>query len=186
VAELAQRGVHVHFYGDFTHGQWRAWIDKTRSLAPAHLHLHENVDPRHWVREFSQYDAGWLHYFASSNHGEIARANWDDLNYPARIATLAAAGLPMLQRDNTGHAVATQALVRELDLGLCFTGMDELARGLRDEARLAGLHESVWRQRDRFTFDAHVPALVGLFREVVDRHRARHRTAVAADGAGAR
>ena len=40
VAELAEQGVHLHFYGDFTHGQWRAWIESTRGLAPRHLHLH--------------------------------------------------------------------------------------------------------------------------------------------------
>ncbi|HEY0878212.1 MAG TPA: hypothetical protein VGE10_07140 [Zeimonas sp.] len=32
----------------------------------------------------SQYDAGWLHAFRSANEGELRRANWDDLNYPAQ------------------------------------------------------------------------------------------------------
>lgn len=27
-AELAAQGIRVHFYGDFTHGQWREWIAK--------------------------------------------------------------------------------------------------------------------------------------------------------------
>lgn len=175
VAELAERDVHLHFYGDFTHGQWRAWIDRTRTLAPAHLHVHPNVDQRGWVREFSQYDAGWLHFFASANGGEITRANWDDLNYPARIATLAAAGLPMLQRDNRGHLVATQTLARERNLGLFFDDMHGLAERLRDTTSVEAVRDSVWRQRERFTFDAHVPALVDFFREVIDAHRARHR-----------
>ena len=50
VAELAEHGVHLHFYGDFTHGQWRAWIDRTRGMAPRHLHLHPQVDQGEWVR----------------------------------------------------------------------------------------------------------------------------------------
>jgi hypothetical protein len=94
VAELAQHGIHLHFYGDFTHGQWREWIEKARLLAPAHLHLHANVEQARWVAEFSQYDAGWLHAFSSENQGELRRANWDDLNLPARMATLGAADDP--------------------------------------------------------------------------------------------
>ena len=86
VAELGAEGVHLHFYGDFTHGQWKAWIERTRGLAPRHLHLHANVDQGRWVAEFSQYDAGWLHGFTSHNRGDIRRADWDDLNYPARMA----------------------------------------------------------------------------------------------------
>ncbi len=122
---LARHGVHLHFYGDFIHGQWREWIAKAGALAPRHLHLHANVAQDRWVEAFSRYDAGWLHCFASRNAGEPARADSDDLNYPARIATLAMAGLPMIQRDN------------------------------------------VWRQRERFAFDTHVPALLGFFRDVI-------------------
>jgi hypothetical protein len=40
------------------------------------------------------------------------------LNYPARLSTLVAAGVPVLQRDNSGHVVATQTLLRERDIGL--------------------------------------------------------------------
>lgn len=58
VATLAANAVHLHFYGDFTQGQWREWIEKTRRLAPRHLHLHANVSQEHWVKQFSQYDAG--------------------------------------------------------------------------------------------------------------------------------
>jgi glycosyltransferase involved in cell wall biosynthesis len=167
VAALAEHDIHLHFYGDFTHGQWRAWIEKTRSLAPRHLHLHAQVDQGDWVREFSQYDAGWLHTFASRNGGDLRRADWDDLNYPARLTTLVAAGVPMLQRDNTGHAVATQTLVRERGLGVSFTDIADLARQLRDRERLATIRAGVWAQRLDFTFDAHADALLEVFRKVI-------------------
>ena len=147
VQELAQAGVHLHFYGDFTHGQWLQWIEKTRGLAPEHLHLHPNVSQDGWVEEFSQYDAGWLHFFQSENGGEIRRSNWDDLNLPARLATLAVCGLPMLQRNNSGHTVATQTIVRDLDLGLFFEDMATLGEQLRDRERMRALRENVWRQR---------------------------------------
>ncbi|MEA2594009.1 MAG: hypothetical protein QOF01_478 [Thermomicrobiales bacterium] len=167
VGELASAGVHLHFYGDYTHGQWAAWIERTRGVAPRHLHLHAQVDQDDWVREFSQYDAGWLHFFRSENAGELRRANWDDLNYPARMATLALAGLPMLQRDNTGSIVATQELARRLNLGLFFQDMSELGQQLHDQAEMARLRESVWQQRDLFTFDHHADRLIAFFRRVI-------------------
>jgi len=168
VAVLAAQGIHLHFYGDFTHGQWREWIEKSCRLAPGHLHLHAHVDQGRWVSEFSRYDAGWLHFFESENGGELRRANWDDLNYPARLTALVAAGLPVLQRDNHGSIVASQSLARERHLGLLFSDMDELGEQLRDHRRMDCLRESVWRQREEFTFDFHADRLVAFFRQVID------------------
>jgi hypothetical protein len=167
VATLAKNGVHLHFYGDFTHGQWLQWIEKTRSLAPRHLHLHSNIDVSDWVTEFSQYDAGWLHAFKSVNAGELRRANWDDLNYPARMATLAAAGLPMIQQANEGSIVATQTLGKQLGTSVFFETLDDLAVTLGDAERMQAMRERVWAQRHLFTFDEHVPALVEFFRTVI-------------------
>lgn len=167
VAELARFKIHLHFYGDFTHGQWKQWIDKTLRLAPGYLHIHPNCTQDQWVSEFSQYDAGWLHSFPSENYGELMRANWDDLNYPARMATLAAAGLPMIQRDNTGHIVATQNFVREHDLGIFFKTIPDLAQQLHDKQQMNRLRKNVWDKRLTFSFDYHVNALVSFFRKVI-------------------
>lgn len=167
MAQLAAAGVHVHFYGDFTQGQWVAWIEKVQAVAGNYFHLHPQVDQERWVEEFSQYDAGWLHFFESRNHGEIRRADWDDLNYPARIATLAVAGVPLLQRDNPGARVATQTLAREGDLGLFFTTMESLGKQLRNQEQMAALRESMWRQRAEFMFDSHIDRLVSFLREVI-------------------
>jgi hypothetical protein len=175
VVELADHGVHLHFYGDFTHGQWQAWIDETRGLAPRHLHLHAHVGQEDWVREFSQYDAGWLHTFASRNRGDIRRADWDDLNYPARLTTLLAAGVPVIQRDNAGAVVATQTLVRNRELGVFYRDIADLADQLRDRKLMGRLRDSVWRQRLDFTFDAHADDLVAFFRTVIARHPSRNR-----------
>jgi hypothetical protein len=167
MAELAKEGVHLHFYGDFTHGQWRNWIGEAQARAPRHLHLHAHVDQLAWRNEFSRYDAGWLHSFASTNGGELRRANWDDLNCPARLSTLAAAGLPMIQRDNSGALVATQALVRALDIGVFYRSIPDLAEQLRNETELDRLRSRVEAQRHRFCFDTHVPELLAFFRRVI-------------------
>lgn len=168
VAELAAQRVHLHFYGEFTQGQWKEWIETTRRLAPGYLHLHPNVEQGRWTSEFSQYDAGWLHSFASGNAGEIRRANWDDLNYPARMSTLAAAGLPMIQRNNAGALVATQSLGHEMGISVFFDDTPDLAARLHDRDRMNAVRERVWAQRAHFTFDAHVPQLVAFFRRVID------------------
>ena len=168
VANLAGQDIHLHFYGDFTHGQWLEWIKKTQRMAPEHIHLHSHVDQENWVSEFSQYDAGWLHFFKSENHGEIRRANWDDLNYPARISTLVAAGLPTLQRDNRGEIVATQSLVQNLDIGLFFSEMSELRSLLENQDRMDQIRANVWKSRDHFTFDKHADELISFFRHVIE------------------
>ncbi len=173
VEELSKYRIHLHFYGDFTHGQWKEWIRKTMSMAPEFLHIHSNVSQDNWVQEFSQYDAGWLHFFQSENAGELMRANWDDLNYPARMATLAAAGLPMLQRDNTGHIVATQSIVKKMDIGLFFKDMEDLSLQLRNKEKLLQVRQNVWKQREVFSFDYHVKDLISFFENVIRISKSR-------------
>ena len=165
--ELARQDIHVHFYGDFTQGQWAAWIAKVRGLAPDHLHIHKNVDQEQWVSEFSQYDAGWLHFIKSENGGDLRRANWDDLNYPARISTLVAAGLPLIQYANTGSTVATATFAHDLDIGVFGTNASELKAQLIDEVRMRQLRDNVWSQRAQFTFDAHVDDLITFFKGII-------------------
>jgi glycosyltransferase involved in cell wall biosynthesis len=181
VAALAANGVHLHFYGSFVHGQWREWIETTRRLAPRHLHIHPTVGQDRWVREFSKYDAGWLHVFRSRNGGDLGRADWDDLNLPARMATLAAAGLPMIQGDNTGSIVAIQTVGRELGVGLFHRDADELAATLRDPAAMATLRANVERHRGDFTFDTHADDLIAFFRRVIAADASPARPARAAE-----
>lgn len=169
LVQLAGEGVHLHFYGDFTHGQWQGWIEKTLALAPHHLHLHPQVDQEGWVREFSAYDAGWLHIFESGNEGDLRRATWDDLNLPARMATYAAAGLPMIQRSNPASRVAAERLTRSLGVGVFFSEVEELSARLRDRSALQALRANVMRHRHTFTFDAHADRLIAFFRTVIDR-----------------
>jgi hypothetical protein len=167
IGALAAANIHVHLYSEKAAAQMHAWVTEVKHLAPAHFHLHPQVDQKDWVVEFSQYDAGWLHSFVSSNEGDPHAATWDDLNYPARMGTLAAAGVPMIQRDNDDSMVAAQTLARERELAVFWHDADELVAQLRRGDLMAKLRESVWRQRKEFTFDVHVDRLVGFFREVV-------------------
>jgi Glycosyl transferase family 2 len=167
VGALAARGVHVHLYGEKVQVQMRDWVQAARRHAPHHLHLHRHVTQRDWVAEFSRYDAGWLHDFTSGNGGDIRAATWNDLNVPARVATLAVAGVPLILRDNPGSVVAVQRLLASRRLGVLWSDPDDLAEQLHDLPRLASLRAGVWRQRHVFTFDAHVGELEAFFRSVI-------------------
>ncbi len=166
IAALARADVHVHLYSAKAAAQMREWVNEVQRLAPDHVHLHPQVDQDDWVAEFSRYDAGWLHNFRSDNQGDPLAASWDDLNYPARMGTLAASGVPMIQRDNSGSMVASQSLARRQDLGLFWNDADDLIAQLRDPSRMEALRTSVWSQRRDFTFDAHVDRLVDFLRQV--------------------
>lgn len=106
IGVLAGQHIHFHLYLESYHEAWTSFLKPTLRLASGYFHLHHHVPQENWVKEFSQYDAGWLHRISSCNKGDIYRVSWDDLNLPARISTLAAAGIPMIQQDNTGHLVA--------------------------------------------------------------------------------
>ncbi|MHA4894998.1 glycosyltransferase family 2 protein [Pedobacter sp. PWIIR3] len=167
VAELAQHKIHFHFYGEFQQSFWQNWIMMANYQAPGYFHLHPNCTPKNWVSELSKYDAGWLHILKSKNQGELLKASWYDLNYAARMTTLAAAGLPMLQMDNSGNISATYSLINKLGMGIDFNDFSELGVKLADKAKVKAIRETVWEKRMVFTFDYHVDDLIAFFRKVM-------------------
>jgi glycosyltransferase involved in cell wall biosynthesis len=170
ILELARRGVHVHLHGQVRapgpKGSWTAWLDAARREAPHHVHLHPAVGPDEWVREFSRYDAGWLHRFASDNGGDLRRATWDDLNSPARLPVLLAAGLPLLQPAHPGSLVSVERVLRRDGTGLFYRSADEVAAVLTDELADRRGHRAALAARERHTFDAHADRLVRVFRSL--------------------
>ena len=87
------------------------------------------------------------------------------------MATLAAAGVPMIQNDNTGCVVATQTLARAHQLGVFYRDAPGLAAALRSTHRMEQLRDSVWRQRDLFTYEAHADDFVAFLRDTVHHLR---------------
>ncbi|MDP5181830.1 glycosyltransferase family 2 protein [Blastococcus sp. BMG 814] len=170
VVELARRGVHTHLYGQVRapgpKGSWAAWLDAALAAAPAHVHVHPAVGPEDWVPELSRYDAGWLHRFTSTNCGELARATWDDLNSPARLPVLLAAGLPLLQQANPGSLVSVERVLRADGTGLFYRTADDVAAVLAGERAGRRGARAALAARERHTFDAHADRLVELFRSI--------------------
>jgi glycosyltransferase involved in cell wall biosynthesis len=178
VGALAAEGVHTHVHGlvDVPAGSpvagARQWLRHAQEAAPGRVHLHPRVAQPEWTRVLSRYDAGWLHRVRSSNGGDLRRATWDDLNAPARLGPLAAAGLPVVAARSPGCAVAVERLVGPAEAGGDGTGVlhasvEELVAALHDRAGMERRREAAWATRASRTFDAHADALVALFRRVV-------------------
>lgn len=168
IQELAKRKIHLHLYGDFYHSVYKSWIDEANVLAPGYLHLHPACVPQHWVEELSKYDAGWLHVFDSENNGELMKANWLDFNFAARMSTLGAAGLPMIQRDNTGHICASQAFTSKNGFGIFYQSYDDLAAQLGNTAEMNRMRHEIWHKREVLSFNHYVDDVLYFFRKVIE------------------
>ncbi|MDU1890065.1 MAG: glycosyltransferase family 2 protein [Dysgonomonas sp.] len=164
---LAQQNIHIHIYTENYHDYKMGYLYYLKNLSPNHIHLHPHCIPENWAEEFSQYDAGWLHCFDSNNNGHLSNANWEDLNIPARMTTLAMAGLPMILKNNFDHLVAMQSIVKHNNVGIFFKDMEDLGRQLKDFEYMNTLRENLMRQRYKFSFDYHLPDLISFFREVI-------------------
>lgn len=165
VKRLAQQKIHLHCYE--TNLTRKSFIGNALKVAPKYVHYHEYCSQENWTKEFSQYDAGWLHCFDSQNKGELGLVTWDDLNMPARMSVLAAAGIPMIQKDNEGHIVATQSYLQDKGCGIFFKNYEDLANLLRDGKRMEEWSKNILKNRLSFSFDYYVKDLTDFFRKVI-------------------
>ena len=171
--QFAEHNIHVHLYTTFHFHRRANLVESMKKAAPLHFHLHPHCDSENWVEEFSRYDAGWLHRFESENEGDILRATWDDLNMPCRMNTLAAAGLPMIQYDNSGHIVAMQEHIKKIDCGIFYKDAKDLREQLANSQRMETLRRNVIQNRFRFCFDEYVPCLTDFFNQVITNTKKR-------------
>jgi len=173
VRALARAGVHVHVHGLAATAANRAWL---AAAAGERLHVHGAVDPADWTRVLARYDGGLLHRARSHNGGDLRRASWDDLNQPARVPTLLAAGVPLLQIASPGSTVHMQDLIAELGLGTTYRDEEDLAAWLHDEPAVRAARERAFAVRGRFTFEHHVDRLVGFLRRAAASSAAHTRS----------
>lgn len=168
ITYLANNNIHLHSYLENYHSGKESLYNELYSAAPNHFHIHPHCSSANWTEEFSKYDAGWLHNINSKNGKSLLSASWDDLNIPARINTYAAAGLPVILKNNSEHRVAVQDKVIQLDTGLCFKNLNELICLLKDEATMATKTANAIKYRELFSFDYHVNNLIDFFRCVIN------------------
>ena len=129
---LADKRVHIHLYSENNHENNEIYTNFLLRSSADYFHVHPHISSEKWTEEFSKYDAGWLHCFDSSNSGDLLKTTWDDLNIPARLYTLMAAGIPSIQKENEGHIVAMYDMVRKEDAGVFYKNLDELVSKLQN------------------------------------------------------
>ncbi len=162
VKTLSANGIHLHLHGAGSPDDGLAgWLDALGD-ARGRVHVHGAVPPGSWRSTLSRYDAGWLHVRPPDNQGDVRRATWDDLNLPARLPTLAAAGLPVLVPDAAGQVSAVHRTVHSIGAGLSFGSVVEAVGLLLDADRVAAAGAAMDSARHRFTFDAVVDDLIGV------------------------
>jgi glycosyl transferase family 2 len=160
-------GVHIHVYGtrfrgtSFEH-QLPSWVKRTQRL-----HLHPAVTAADWVSELSRYDAAWSHISRSFNYGDLRAASWSDLNMPARLGTYAAAGLPVILKDNRPSITAVQNLVERLGIGVPFSDPNDLRARLLDSESMTRLQKNVRQVRTELSFDVHTPTLTKFLQSLM-------------------
>ena len=168
---LAREHVHVHLYTENYHASREKLLNHYREAFPHTFHIHNHVAPPGWTREFSKYDAGWMHGIHSTNKGNLLHATWDDLNLPARISTYMAAGLPVIHSDNSDHTVAMEQRIDELGIGICYHDLSNLVAQLKNHQQMAAVQANVMLHRMEFCFDTHVPELISAFRKAINRNK---------------
>ncbi len=164
---LAHNKIHVHLYTESYEECISAFITDVKKKMGSYFHQHKHCTAQYWTHEFSQYDAGWLHCIESCNHGDYSKMGWNDLNIPARVSTMMAAGVPCIELDNSEHIVAMQDSLKDIECGLFFKEIDDLIQKLQDKDRLTQLQNNVLKHRLAFSFDEHVPELINFFRKVI-------------------
>lgn len=164
---LASHNIHLHLYTENYHNSREMLNNAMKSAAPNHFHTHPHVMQVNWTEEFSKYDAGWLHNLESNNKKNMFNVSWDDLNIPARTSTYAAAGLPVILRNNSDHIVAIQSKIEELGYGLFFNKLDDLITMLKDKRLMGELTKNAQKASSLFTFDHYVDSLTSFFRNVI-------------------
>ena len=165
---LASNKIHLHLYSENEMAD--PAILHFQNIAPRFFHVHKHCAADRWVEEFSRYDAGWLHCIGSANHGSLMKAIWSDLNLPARINTLAAAGLPMILRNDSAHLNAQYNYVMSRGMGVDYSHIAGLVERLKDKEALRRIRKNVKSHRDDFIFDSHVRLLTDFFKDVINLH----------------
>ena len=170
IKELSDNNVHIHLY-TANYYEANGGLNETyHQLAPKHFHIHRHVTGFDWTKEFSKYDAGWLHGHTSSNYGNLLHATWDDLNLPARISTYAAGGLPLILPENKNHLVASNQIADDLGIGIFYSDIQDLIRQLKNEHILRQAACNMLKHRLRFSFDYHVGDFLSFCEEAVLQH----------------
>ena len=170
IEQLAKHHIHVHLYSESYFKEKDRQNNSMMLIAPKYFHAHSHCQNNKWTEEFSQYDAGWMHCFQSKNDEDFLKLSWDDINKPSRMGVFAAAGIPMIQRNNPQQIVTSQELIKEMNIGILFNNIDELSKKLKDRDNMNILKQNIMKNRCSFAFDSHIDKLIDFFNKIKQKY----------------
>lgn len=185
----ARRGIHVHLYGNKFDDLYRmmardlslAQAKREVSLLKRYLHVHPSLQTPDgtwaevqrtkatWVREFSQYDAGWS-YIGSP----LPWAPLDDRGaIPNRLSTYMLAGLPIISDVRPRHCRYDDLVKLGVNVDLIPSDYDALHSSL-DAERTTGIRRAnALREREGYSFDATLDRLIGVLERAISAYQTR-------------
>ena len=185
----ARRGIHVHVYGNRFDDIYQTMARdlgvstarREAGLLRRYLHVHPSlqggggtwaeVEKRKsaWVREFSQYDAGWS-YIGSP-------FPWDPLDdrgaIPNRVSTYLLAGLPVISDRRPGFYRYDELARLGVNVDVDDTGYDGLRARLDEESRTGERRANAVRERPGYSFDALIDPLIGFLDRTSENYFSR-------------
>ena len=200
---LAQHGIHLHVYGNgFTDVSAMIVGDLMRRRASTDVgrvgefvHLHPSLQPTgrswpdvsrwksQWVREFSQYDAGWSYIGAPYAWKTLA----DRGAIPNRLSTYVLAGLPVISDRRPGCYRYNELTRLGVNIDLVDSNYEDLRARLAIEAACPDKRSNALSSRHEYSFDASIGPLVDVLEQVrqryLDRPAAERRRGVVNSGA---
>jgi len=175
----ARQGIHIHLYGNNYDDPFRAIARKvsmTGTGADAtslrrFVHVHSSLQTigaswpdvqrtkSQWVREFSQYDAGWSYI------GDPI--SWKPLEnkaaIPNRLSTYVLAGIPVITDPRPGFYRYSEP--HRLGVAIDHDGNYRALREQLDSERKSRVRAaSARRERSGYSFDATIDSLIGVFK----------------------
>jgi hypothetical protein len=183
---LARSGINLHLYGNgFDDPAEQVAADLLRrrqgldaDLVRSRLHFHPSLQPSGrswpevrawksaWVREFSQYDAGWSYVGTPYKWPPLQ----DAAAIPNRLSTYVLAGLPVISDVQPGRYRDDELVRLEVNVDLEGGDYERLRETLEAEARSGERRRNARAARDGYSFDASIEPLLDFVGRARDRY----------------
>jgi hypothetical protein len=186
---LARSGIHLHLYGngyddpaDLIAGDLiRQGRGRQVDLVRPHLRFHPSRQPTgkswpevrrwksQWVREFSQYDAGWSYVGPMYEWGPLQ----DAAAIPNRLSTYVLAGLPIISDGRRGCYRYDELVRLGVNVDLEDSDYARLRASLEAEGESGERRRNALAKRHDYSFDASIDALLDFLAGAQDHYFAQ-------------
>ena len=123
------------------------------------IRCHDSLDPATLMGTLPQYDLGWAGFNATLNGAHL------DTVLPNKLYEYLGAGLPVV---TLSDHLALRRFVEREGVGVVLDDVADMADAVR-EMDMGSLRRTVAEKRDRYTFEAQIPEVIELYRDLVGR-----------------